>query len=284
MWFLALVFALTLQDNKSQGTDWDKVRSKLIARIQGENIADRLPAVHEAIATKDPRAFDILRSSLIWAEAQRKSAKASSDPLKKELNEAKDQYNKQKSERDSLVRQKKLSPKESERLQSLNETLNELNRSIEEKKRAAESSKGNLANLEQVEAAVREGFITVFRDSPPPLYDNYRKALTNALDYPGNLSNAPLYVEVLGKSGRKENFPYLENILKDAKGSDAVYKAAATAMLQTGGRQGIESLINFLAFPNSSVRNAAYEALKASTQQPLPLDQAAWQKWWKEKK
>lgn len=283
-WQFALLLGCLFQGEKAQGTDWSKIATQFKARTQGTDLADRIQAIQEMIATKDSRSFVQLAEAMRWAQQARPDLKQAADFAKREQISLRDQISKNKSERDNLVKQKNLSQRQSERLQELNQSINNLDKKLQEKKNALEGQKNELSVLDQMEFMSREGMATVLRDAPAALFENYRQGLAKALRFPGDLEQGVEYVAVLVKSGKKESLPFLEGILREAKGSEALFKATALGMTQLGGKNIVPSLIDFLGSQNSSVRTAAHEALKSATQQLIPLDKSAWQKWWNEKK
>lgn len=285
--FFAFVSPLLLgppapnQAGDAAGPSWDKIVTALESRIRGADLPDRVRATQEAVATKDARAFELLARTYFWADGLKKGMKGGEDQAKKALAGMKDDHASKTKERNSLVAKKKHSSGDLERIQALNGEIAGLNQSMQSLKASMEKTRAEHAILEQVAGAAQQGFATLLRSAAPGMYEKYRKALAAALDFPGALSQAPLFVQALVQSGRKEGFSTLEEILKNALGSEALFMETAKGMTALGGKEGVSSLIQFLAFPNSSVRKAAHEALKAATGQSLPLDKSAWEKWQK---
>lgn len=280
----AALTILFLQGSDANAPSWDEVRSRLQGRIQGKDLADRLKALQETVATGDQRAFELLAQTLKWIRAVKNGPKDESEALRKDLNRLRESRAADSNERQRLLAKKQKSSSDIQRVQELNQSISSLDKKIAETRKQSDAAGASLANLDQMEAAVPAHAGALLGHSAAGLFESYRKALAKAFDFPGDLSLAPLYADILIRSGRKQAFPTLEGILKEAKGSEALFKTCANGMVALSSGEAIPSLIRLLAFPNASVRAAAHEALKAATQQNLPLDAADWERWYREKK
>lgn len=268
-----------LQATDTLGASWDKIVTALESRIRGNDLSDRVKATQDVTATKDVRAFELLARSLSWARAQKRPLDEAETENKKNLNALRDSHAARTKERHALLSKKKLSAADTQKLQDLGAEIAGLDRSMKAVKAGMEKNKAESLSFQQVESTALAGFAELLRGAAPGLFEKYRKALASALDFPGAISQGPTFVQALVQSGRKEGYPALEEILKNALGSEALFLEAAKGMTTLDSAAAIPDLIPLLGFPNSSVRKAVHEALKAVTNQSLPPERSAWEAW-----